>query len=538
MHSRVVCRAGGPEAAGPGAEFWGPHPHLWATGRPGQPVGASSPQAGGGAGRAGGHLHGACGGDAGGSAGHPQSRRLLRTPGHGISLRKNHLYVGRHPGQGAPDAAASYGGDAEGGCPDPLCRPGGRRGLGGGHGDARKRCPTGQPGVYPLYVGFNGEAQRGACAPLCGEPPGCETRIIWIFSLGDRIAQASNISFDFATLEIWGALLNGGCLIGLPKDILLSSRDFAAFIQEKRINVMFLTRALFYQFAREVPDAFRSVRDFTMAGEILEPRWVKAVMQHGPPDRLLNGYGPSESTTLATCYLVPDIPQEKKAIPIGRPISNTTVYILDRNLQPVPVGVHGELCIGGDGLAPGYLNRPEQTAEKFIPHPFIQDPHRHLQDGRLGPVFAGRQHRFSGEESPSGEDPRLSHRARGEIEATLLSHAGVENVLVLARGRRAGGQTVGGIYHAIPALLPERRGLLRALSPGPAAKLYDPGLLYVLGEVSPHSQRQGGPGGVAGTGPGPGRVGKSVCGAPGRDGRPVGGGLGSGFGGEAHWIPR
>ncbi|MGC2691766.1 MAG: amino acid adenylation domain-containing protein [Desulfobaccales bacterium] len=253
------------------------------------------------------------------------------------------------------------------------------------------------------------------------------------FQPGDRIAQASNISFDGATWEIWGALLNGGCLVGLPRDILVSSHDFAAFIQEKKINVMFLTPALFHQFAREVPDAFRSVRDLIMGGDILEPRWVKAVMQHGPPDRLLNGYGPTESTTFATCYLVPDIPEDKKAIPIGRPISNTTVYILDRNLQLVPVGVHGELCIGGDGLAQGYLHRPEQTAEKFIPHPFSQDPQtrlyktgdwaRFLPDGNID--FLG----------------RMDHQVKirgfriepGEIEATLLSHAGVENVLVLAQ---------------------------------------------------------------------------------------------------------
>jgi non-ribosomal peptide synthetase component F len=86
------------------------------------------------------------------------------------------------------------------------------------------------------------------------------------FQPSDRIAQAANISFDGSTLEIWGALLNGGCLVGLPRDILLSSRDLAAFIQEKRINVMFLTPALFHQFAREVPDAFRSVRDLIMGG--------------------------------------------------------------------------------------------------------------------------------------------------------------------------------------------------------------------------------------------------------------------------------
>ena len=252
------------------------------------------------------------------------------------------------------------------------------------------------------------------------------------FQPSDRIAQAANTSFDGVTFEIWGALLNGGCLVGLAKDILLSSRDFAVFIQEHRINVLFLTPALFHQFAREVPDAFRSVRDLIMGGEILEPRWVKAVMEHGPPDRLLNGYGPTESTTFATCYLVRDLPEEKKAIPIGRPLSNSTVYILDRNLQPVPVGVPGELCIGGDGLARGYLNHPEQTAEKFIPNPFSDEPGSRLyRTGDLACYLSDGNVDFLG---------RIDHQIKirgfriepGEIEVTLLSHADVEESLVMA----------------------------------------------------------------------------------------------------------
>jgi len=253
------------------------------------------------------------------------------------------------------------------------------------------------------------------------------------FQPGDKIAQASNISFDGATFEIWGALLNGGCLVGCPKDVLLSVSDFAVFLQDQQINVLFLTPALFHQVAREAPAAFRSVRDLVMGGEILEAQWVKAVMRHGPPARLLNAYGPTESTTFATWYEVTDIPTENRAIPIGRPLSNTQVYILDRNLQPVPVGVVGELCIGGDGLARGYLRRPEQTAEKFIPHPFRQDPQarlyktgdrvKWLADGNVD--FLGRM------------DYQLKIRGfriePGEIEAALVSHAGVEAALVLAR---------------------------------------------------------------------------------------------------------
>ncbi len=121
-----------------------------------------------------------------------------------------------------------------------------------------------------------------------------------------------NFTFDPTTFEIWGALLNGGCLVGVPRDILLVPHDFAQFIQEKNINFVVLTAALFHQFAREVPNTFRSVRDLIIGGEILDPRWVKEVMQQGPPDRLINVYGPTESTTIATFYVVSDIPDRKK----------------------------------------------------------------------------------------------------------------------------------------------------------------------------------------------------------------------------------
>ena len=129
----------------------------------------------------------------------------------------------------------------------------------------------------------------------------CKTNYVH-FLPSDRVAQASNISFDGATFEIWGALLNGGCLVGLPKEILLSPVEMANFLREEKINVLFLTPALFHQCAREVPDAFQTIRDLLMGGEVLEPRWVREVMMHGPPARLLNAYGPTECTTLR--YLV------------------------------------------------------------------------------------------------------------------------------------------------------------------------------------------------------------------------------------------
>ncbi len=188
----------------------------------------------------------------------------------------------------------------------------------------------------------------------------------------DKVAQASNASFDAATFEIWGALLHGAQLVVMTKDVVLSPRDFAAYIRKYEISVLFLTTALFNQMARVVPQAFCSVRHLLFGGEAVDPRCVKEVLRNGSPQRLLHVYGPTESTTFSTWYLVQTVPEEVTTLPIGRPISNTQIYVLDHNLQLVPIGVKGELYIGGDGLAQGYINRPELTQEKFIPNPFLK----------------------------------------------------------------------------------------------------------------------------------------------------------------------
>ncbi|WP_442936423.1 non-ribosomal peptide synthase/polyketide synthase [Nostoc sp.] len=196
-----------------------------------------------------------------------------------------------------------------------------------------------------------------------------ETNYVSI-SAGDVIAQASNHAFDAATFEIWGALLNGARLVGVNKDLALSPQEFAAFMRSQRISVLFLTTALFNQIAQEVPSAFNSLRHLLFGGEAVNPKWVKEVLKNGAPQRLLHVYGPTENTTFTSWYLVQDVPEGATTIPIGQPISNTQIYLLDSQLQPVGVGVPGELYIGGDGLAREYLNRTELTQEKFIQNPF------------------------------------------------------------------------------------------------------------------------------------------------------------------------
>jgi amino acid adenylation domain-containing protein len=257
----------------------------------------------------------------------------------------------------------------------------------------------------------------------------------------DNVAQAANASFDAATFEIWGALLLGGKLAIISKDVALSPREFVAQIREQRISVLFLTTALFNQLSREVPRALHPIKHLMFGGEAVDPKWVRDVLEKGPPERLLHVYGPTESTTFASWYLVQAVPQEATTIPIGKPLANTQIYVLDQHMQPVPVGVPGELYIGGDGLARGYFRRPDLTAEKFVPHPFSSstspsekgekegahlyrtgDLVRLLPDGNI--EFLGR-----GDHQVKVRGFRIE---LGEIESALSQHPEVGAVAVLA----------------------------------------------------------------------------------------------------------
>ena len=186
------------------------------------------------------------------------------------------------------------------------------------------------------------------------------------------LAHASNVSFDAATFEIWGALLNGARLVLIAKDTLLSPQCLSTAIDRYGITTLFLTTALFNQMVEQIPAALGKLRYLLFGGEAVDPERVKELLRNGAPSRLLHVYGPTETTTFATWHRVKAIAADATTVPIGRPIANTEIYILDPHLNPVPIGVAGELHIGGDGLARGYLNRPELTAEKFIANPVQQ----------------------------------------------------------------------------------------------------------------------------------------------------------------------
>ncbi|MDF0733200.1 amino acid adenylation domain-containing protein, partial [Pseudomonas entomophila] len=257
------------------------------------------------------------------------------------------------------------------------------------------------------------------------------------FDADDRFAFASNPAFDASTLDVWAPLLNGGRIVVIDQSTLLDPPRFGEVLRARRITALFLTTGLFHQYAARLVDTFAQLRYLIVGGDVLDPAVTEHVLRHGAPAHLLNGYGPTEATTFTTTYEVTDL-DSGSAIPIGRPFSNTSVYFLDAQGVPVPVGAVGEMYVGGDGVALGYLNRPELSAERFLDDPFRGTPGaRMYRTGDLGRYRPDGQIEYLGR-----KDRQVKLRGfrieLGEIEAHLLRYDGVREAAVLLRDDAAG----------------------------------------------------------------------------------------------------
>jgi tyrocidine synthetase-3 len=190
------------------------------------------------------------------------------------------------------------------------------------------------------------------------------TNYIYLNEL-DRILQLSNYAFDGSVFDIYGALLNGAALILVPGNKAAAVDHLAEVIKRENITVFFVTTALFNLLVDEEPGIFTYIKRVLFGGESVSVEHTRRALDYSGKDKIIHVYGPTETTVYATYYFVNEVIENISTVPIGRPLSNTTVYILDRDLIPVPIMVCGELYIGGDGVARGYLNNPELTSERF-----------------------------------------------------------------------------------------------------------------------------------------------------------------------------
>jgi amino acid adenylation domain-containing protein len=281
------------------------------------------------------------------------------------------------------------------------------------------------------------------------------------FMQEDRILQTGALEFDASTFEIWGALLNGLTFYSLQKEKILSPGTLKEAILSYDISILWMTSPMFNQFSTVDIEIFQGLKNLLVGGDVLSPFHINRVRERLPGLKVINGYGPTENTTFSTTYFIDK--EYEKSIPIGKPIANSSVYIVDKYGFLQPVAVPGELIVGGDGVARGYLNNPELTAKKFDQDLWdYQDYHdKKKKDnekflGVQGPFFKkvpGRRRLYkTGDQARWLTDGNIEFLGRidqqvkirgiriepGEIESVLQTIEGIKESLVIVRQDHTG----------------------------------------------------------------------------------------------------
>ena len=284
---------------------------------------------------------------------------------------------------------------------------------------------------------------------------------------GETFLQLCHLTFDVSAFEIWAPLLNGGRLVLYPgrrPDL----DELAEVIARRGVTTMWLTSGLFHQMVQERLDGLRPLRQLVAGGDVLSPSHVRRTLAGLPGCTLIDGYGPTENSILTTTHSMTaaDLADGRleSTVPIGRAVRGTLAYVLGADLQPVPAGVWGELAAGGDGVARGYLGRPDLTAAAFVPDPFAADPGARLY--RTGDIvrwrpdgvleFLGRR---DGQVKVRGIRIEL-----GEIETALALHSAVREAAVALREDEAGERRLVAYVAADPESAPSPAALRRHLA--------------------------------------------------------------------------
>ncbi|NFL97255.1 amino acid adenylation domain-containing protein, partial [Clostridium botulinum] len=260
------------------------------------------------------------------------------------------------------------------------------------------------------------------------------------FREGYKYLKNISMSFDPSVLEIWGTLLNKMTLVVIKKEITMDIDKLGEIIQKENIKVMNLPAPLFNSYGMEKPEIFKGIECLQTGGDVISAKAVSMVLKEWNGISIVNGYGPTENTVTSTAFIINNSWDDKQEVPIGKPVSNSTAYIMDKNNKLLPIGVVGELCVGGDGVARGYLNREKLTRERFILNPYVKgeriyktgDFAKMLPDGNI--KFLGRM------------DNQVKIRGYrielGEIEKEILKNEEIKEVIVLDRKDQSGSKYI------------------------------------------------------------------------------------------------
>jgi amino acid adenylation domain-containing protein len=293
----------------------------------------------------------------------------------------------------------------------------------------------------PQIVKASNEAYVMYTSGSTGKPKGCAINHRGIVRLvrktnyidlgpSHSILQTCAPTFDVCTFEIWGSLLNGATLCLVDEDVIIDHQKLSKALVDFTATHMWLTSALFNQLCEANSEMFAPLTHLLVGGDVLSPNHINTVRSANPNLKVINGYGPTENTTFSTTFLIEQDYQGK--IPLGNAISNSTTYILDKKGNLLPPGAIGELCVGGDGVALEYINRPELTADKFITVPFTSD--RLYRTGDLCRWLHNGQIELLGR-----NDFQIKIRGLrvelGEIEKTFAQIPGINQVVVIATER-------------------------------------------------------------------------------------------------------
>ncbi|KAA6212543.1 amino acid adenylation domain-containing protein [Streptomyces albofaciens JCM 4342] len=325
---------------------------------------------------------------------------------------------------------------------------------------------TGRP--KPVAIPHRGVVRLASSGPWLSPP-----------APGERVLHAYSCSSDASTIEIWTALLSGACLVVAEREQLLSVDALERLLREEGVAVAFLTAGVLHHVARNRPEALRGLRFVSAGGEALDARLCRRVLAACPGITLVNFYGPTENSVVSSAYVVRDLPADAATVPIGRPFPNSTCHVLRADGTPAGPGEEGDLLVGGDGIALGYLNDPVLTAERFLDDPF-------------GPRPGGRLYR-TGDRARWRPDGVLEYRGRhdrqvklrgfrvelDEIETRLRSHEAVGEAVVELDGEGARARPVAFVTPARPGgavAVGQVRAYVASWLPAPAV----PARIHVL----------------------------------------------------------